>query len=106
MKYAVVKHFFKKSDRSSIFDYRPISIVSSFSKVIEKIIYNQQLKRYSILSQEQFGFSGDSSTNKAIYKLINESLQALNSKSLVGGIIFYLEKEFICLNHDIFMSKL
>jgi hypothetical protein len=45
------------------------------------------LKKYSILAEERFGFRGDSSS-KAIYKLINESLQALNSKSLVGGIFF------------------
>jgi hypothetical protein len=41
MKYAVVKPFFKKDDRSSIFNYRPICILSSFSKVIDKIVYNQ-----------------------------------------------------------------
>jgi hypothetical protein len=33
-------------------------------------------------------------------------LQALNSKSLVGGIFVYLEKPFDCLNHDILISKL
>jgi hypothetical protein len=38
--------------------------------------------------------------------LINESLQALKSKSLVGGIFFYLEKKLACLNLDILMSKL
>jgi hypothetical protein len=33
-------------------------------------------------------------------------LQALNSKSLVGGIFFDLEKAFDCLSHDILMFKL
>jgi hypothetical protein len=78
-------------------------------KVIEKVMYNQlqeHLKKYSILA-EQFGFRADSSTGNAIYKLINESLQALNSKSQVGGIFFFnLEKAFDYLNHDILMSKL
>jgi hypothetical protein len=58
-------------------------MLSSFSKVIEEIMYNQlldHLKKYSILADEQFGFRADSSTGNAIYKLINESLQALNSK--------------------------
>ena len=33
-------------------------------------------------------------------------LNALNSKLIVGGIFFDLEKAFDCLNHDILMSKL
>jgi hypothetical protein len=69
--------------------------------VIEKIVYNllqEHLKIYSILTEEQFGFRGDSSTSKALYKLINESLQTLNSNSLVGGIFFTLRKHFDCLN--------
>jgi hypothetical protein len=105
----VVKPLFKKGDRSNISNYRPISILSSFSKVIEKVMFNhlqEHLKKYSILAEEQFWFRGESSTNKAIYKLINESLLALNSKSPVGGIFLYLEKAFDCLNHDILLSKL
>jgi hypothetical protein len=56
-----------------------ISILSSFSKVLEKVRYNQlqeHLNKYSILSEEQFGFRSDSTTNKAIYKLINETPNA------------------------------
>jgi hypothetical protein len=54
-------------------------------------MYNQieeHLKKYRILAEEQFGFREDSSTSKAIYKLINESLQALNSESPEGCIFF------------------
>jgi fructose-1,6-bisphosphatase/inositol monophosphatase family enzyme len=63
--------------------------LSSFSKVIEKIMHNQlqeHLKKHRILAEEQFGFREVSSTSKAICKLIKESLQALNSKLQVGCI--------------------
>jgi hypothetical protein len=84
-------------------------MLSSFQKVVEKVIHNQlvyHLKKYGIPAEEQFGFSADSSTGNAIYKLFNESLQALNSISAVGCIFFDLEKAFDCLNHAILMTKL
>jgi hypothetical protein len=79
LKYTVVKSLLKKDNKSKIFNYRPISILSSFSKVLEKVMYNQlqeHLNKYSILAEEQFGFRSDFTTNKAIYKLINETLNA------------------------------
>jgi hypothetical protein len=70
LKYAVVKPLFKKGDKSKIFIYRSISILSPFSKVLDKVMYNQlqeHLNKYSIFAEEQFGFRSDSTTNKAIY---------------------------------------
>jgi hypothetical protein len=82
---------------------------SSFSRVIEKVMHIQLLdhfKKYSILAKEQFGFRADSSRSNAICRLINDSPQALNSKSAVGGIFLDLEKAFDCLNNEILMTKL
>jgi len=64
------------------------------------------LNNYKILAEEQFGFRSNFTTNNAIYKLVNETLNALNSKLMVGGIFFDLEKDFDCLNHNILLSKL
>jgi len=55
---------------------------------------HDHLNKHSILAQEQFGFRSDSTTNKAIYKLINETLNALNSKLIVGGI-FSISKKLL-----------
>jgi len=64
------------------------------------------LNNYKILAEEQFGFRSNFTTNNAIYKLVNETLNALNSKLMVGGIFFDLEKAFDCLNNNILLSKL
>jgi hypothetical protein len=46
----------------------------------------------AILSSEQFGFRSNSSTGNATFKLLNDILQALKNKELVGGIFCDLEK--------------
>jgi hypothetical protein len=60
----------------------------------------------NILVNEQYGFRSNSSTEKALYKLLNEILTALNNKKLVGGFFCDLKKAFVCVNFDILLSKL
>jgi DNA polymerase/3'-5' exonuclease PolX len=99
---------FKKGDKLDISNYRPISLLTSFSKVLEKAMNIQlleHLNKNNILAEEQFGFRTISSADKAIYKLTNEILKALNSKNLIGGIFCDLKKAFDCVNHKI-VSKL
>jgi hypothetical protein len=59
LKYSIANPIFKKGDRTDISNYRPISILSSFSKILEKAMYNrllEHLNKYDILAKEQFGF--------------------------------------------------
>jgi retron-type reverse transcriptase len=86
----------------------PISLLTSFSKVLEKAVYNQLLEHLNknILAEEQCGFRTKSTTDKAIYKLTNKLLEALNSKIMIRGIFCDLEKAFDCVNHKILLSKL
>jgi hypothetical protein len=55
-------------------NYRRISLLTSFSKLMEKIILSrlyQHINEYHILAGEQFGFRRQSSTNNASYVLLN-----------------------------------
>jgi hypothetical protein len=64
------------------------------------------LNSNNILTEEQFGFRKGLSTDKALYKFLDEILYALNDKMHVGGIFCDLAKVFDCVNNDILLSKL
>jgi hypothetical protein len=100
---------FKNGDKTDMTNYRPASLLTSFSKVIEKVIYarlHQHIMSNNILANEQYGFTSESCTEMASYKLINEILNAPNNKTLLGGIFCDLKKTFDCVNYDILLSKL
>jgi hypothetical protein len=66
--------FLIKGDRENMANYRPVSLLTSFSKVFEKIIYIRLLQHTNInniLVEEQFEFRPATSTDKASYRLIN-----------------------------------
>jgi hypothetical protein len=63
-------------------NYRPISLLTLFSKVFETIIYERPLRHIdinNILIEEQFGFKSSASADKASYRLIEEILNVLNN---------------------------
>jgi hypothetical protein len=60
-----------------------------FSKILEKVMYKQVidfLNSNNILTEEQFGFRKGLSTDKVLYKFLDEILCALNGKMHVDGI--------------------
>jgi hypothetical protein len=68
LKFSEVKLLHKKGDKAEISNYRPISLLPTFSKIIEKIIYKRlysYLNINNILVKEQFGFRKESSTEMA-----------------------------------------
>jgi len=109
LKYAVVTPVYKKGSKQNISNYRPISILPSFSKVVEKLIYNRLYKHFEIndiLTQNQFGFRKHYSTDEAAFCLIDNILSALNNRQRVGGIFCDIQKAFDCVNHKILLDKL
>ena len=100
LKFSEVKPLFKKGDRIDFSNYRPISLLTSFSKIIEKIIHKrvyQHFNEKSKLVEEQFGFREKSSTDMATYALLNSVLSSLDKKHFIGGIFATYKRLLIVL---------
>jgi hypothetical protein len=77
LKYATIELIFKNGDKTNVAHYRPISILPSFSKILEKIMFIRlmnHLETNNILAAEQFGFRTSPSTAQALFNFINNIL--------------------------------
>jgi hypothetical protein len=75
LKYATIKPIFKNGDKKNVANYRPISILPSFSKILEKIIYIRLMNQWetnNILAAEQFGFRTEQASFNFINNILNE----------------------------------
>ena len=108
LKYALIRPVHKKGDKHLVTNYRPISLLTSFSKIFEKLVFARLYKHLltnRILAKAQYGFRSNSSTENAAYNVINEITQAMNDRRPLGGLFCDLEKAFDCVNHKSFLHS-
>ena len=106
-KVAVVTPVFKKDNRHNKQNFRPISVLNTFSKVFENYLFDQ-LNTYfeSILSQFVSAYRKHFSTQHVLLRLIKEWRQGLDNNKVVGSVLMNLSKAFDCLFHDLIIAKL
>jgi potassium voltage-gated channel Eag-related subfamily H protein 8 len=80
MKIAKVWPIHKKGWKQEIFNYSPISVLPTFSEILEMLIYNRVvsfLNKHNLISEIQIGFRHKKSTNTAIQTFIEDIQKAL-----------------------------
>ncbi|MCU7801208.1 MAG: reverse transcriptase family protein, partial [gamma proteobacterium symbiont of Lucinoma myriamae] len=108
-KHARVNPIFKSGSKDEVDNYRPISILPTLSKLIEKwvnIKFTAFLNLYELLHQRQSGFREGHSTESALTLMIDTWLKAINDGLFVGCVMVDFRKAFDMVDHKILLKKL
>lgn len=109
LKKAVVIPIYKSSSPNNCSNYRPISLLSCFSKIIEKIMKQKLLKFFNsvkFFSSNQFGFRAGFNTEHALLNFMTNVYDGINENKKVSGLFLDIKKAFDTVDHNILLNKL
>ncbi len=109
LKLAEIIAIFKKGDPRLLPNYRPISLLSIFNKIFEKLVHARLysfLQLHECIYDLQFGFRTKHSTNHALLSLTETIRNALDNSSFACGIFVDFQKAFDTVDHEILLQKL
>ena len=106
---ASVTPIHKKGGSLDSNNYRPVSLISNLSKLIEKLVHNRLynfLEKYKSLYEHQYGFQEKHSTNHALIDITEKIRSALDQNIFACSVFIDLQKAFATVNHNILLLKL
>ena len=109
LKIAKVLPFFKKDDVTLMDNYRPISLLTSISKLFEKVVFEQLYDYFQnnhLFYSSQYGFRKLHSTEFAALELIDKTLKDIDERNISLAVFMDLSKAFDTLDHQILLKKL
>ena len=96
-----------KKNKSKKENYRPVSIISNFSKICEKLMYNQPYEYFdNILFPSQCGFRKSYTAQHFLLVMIEKVKEAIDRGYEFGALLTDLSKAFDCINHPLLIAKL
>ena len=109
LKKAKVVPIFKSGDYTFFINYRPISLLPSTSKVVERVIFNQLYTSFEtnkLFYGSQYEFYKRHSTEFAALELVDKLLNMMDKGQVPLGIFLDLSEAFDTLDHKILIKKL
>ena len=109
MKHADTVPLFKSKNKTDCNNYRPISLLITMSKLLEKVMYNRTLQfldKHQLLYISQYGFRKKHSCSDAIMELTSEILKNKENNLYTACVFLDLSKAFDTLKPEILLSKM
>ena len=108
LKIGKVTPIYKAGYRIDISNYRPISVLPYFPKILERLMYNRlykYLKENNILYEKQFGFQSGYSTDDANVQLVDKIFDSFEKERFTLGVFIDLSKAFDTVDYFILLKK-
>ena len=109
MKLAIVKPLYKGKNKLEINNYRPISLLPTISKILEKIVnfrLNNFFNKYNIIYEGQYGFRKNRSTIDAVLDLTGNIIEGFDRGMYTLALFLDMSKAFDSIKHDTLLKKL
>ena len=109
LKIAKVTPIYKDGPKNDVSNYRPISLLSSFSKIYEKLMHKRLLNfldSNDSLFEMQYGFRPGRSCEHALLNAQNTLLESLSNKQISLLLLIDFSKAFDMVDHTVLLKKL
>lgn len=109
LKRGLVVPLHKGGDANVCANFRPISLLPTIAKVVERIVKGRVvsfLNKHKVLHIDQFGFQAEKSTNDAIFSFLECLYLGMNEGKYSSAVFCDLAKAFDCVDHEILLRKL
>ena len=109
LKVARVTCVYKAGDRSEFKNYRPISVLCCFDKILEKLITNRIVNYFdsnNLFTHSQFGFRKQLSTSDAVQQMVSYLYDAFDEGETAVGVFLDLARAFDGIHRGILLDKL
>ena len=109
LKIAQVIPIHKDGAKDICSNYRPISLLSQYNKIFEKIMHKRFysfFEKYHILSQHQYGFRKSNSTALAIYDVVENLMKSKDKNEISCAVFLDLSKAFDTVDRNILLKNL
>lgn len=109
LKRAVVIPIFKKNDRSCLNNYRPISLLSVFSKIFEKVMKKRIIgfiNANNLFSNSQYGFREHRNTEQALLSFLDQVTNTMDNGHSASALFIDMTKAFDRVQHSTLLKKL